>query len=305
MTFPYILSVLFCGLQLASAIPASKSAGSANINHVIQHTHEDSYYVRSDPSIYARGTSSCNPLTVEQVKKLPGWSKIQQYAKDTYGDGGVNIVVNPPEYPQAPATVCMQDEPIPIQLQGTPRCTSTKGDIQGTITGATGSFQLSFQQGYSNTATWTVTQESSLAAGVELSATIGIPEVAEVTASISTTATLTNSLSKSFTTTIDNQQTQTMQVDTKDGKPCKGTMVTKTCNVQGTGSARYVATGSVWFNYEDPRPPKSDPNGDKHYKYAVDIASVLTNIDDRSSSLSFSGAMEITSKTDFNADCSA
>ena len=28
-------------------------------------------------------------------------------------------------------------------------------------------------------------------------------------------------------------------------------MTTKTCNVQGTGSARYVASGSVWFNYED------------------------------------------------------
>ena len=28
-------------------------------------------------------------------------------------------------------------------------------------------------------------------------------------------------------------------------------MTTKTCNVQGTGSARYVASGSVWFNYDD------------------------------------------------------
>jgi hypothetical protein len=199
MTFPYILSALFCGLQLASALPASKSAGSADINHVIQHTHEDSYYVRSDPSIiYARGASSCTPLTLEQAKALPGWSKIQQYATDTYGDGGVNIVVNPPEYPNAPATVCMQDGPIPVKLQGTPSCTSNDGEIGGKITGTTGSYQLSFQQGYSNSATWTVTQESSLAVGVELSATIGIPEVADVSTSISTTTTLTNSLSKRY-----------------------------------------------------------------------------------------------------------
>ena len=60
-------------------------------------------------------------------------------------------------------------------------------------------------------------------------------------------------------------------MDTKDGKPCKGIvclfnlsgwrrgrdtkftlqMTTKTCNVQGTGSARFVASGSVWFNYDD------------------------------------------------------
>ena len=37
---------------------------------------------------------------------------------------------------------------------------------------------------------------------------------------------------------------------------------------------------------------------------AVDIASVLTNIDDRSSSMTFSGAMQISSKTNFNAKCS-
>jgi len=304
MTFVHIFSVFLCCLQLASALPASTSAGSANINHVIQHTHEDSYYVRGEPSIYARGASSCTPLTLDQVKALPGWSKIQQYATDTYGDGGVNIVVNPPEYPNAPATVCLQDGPIPVKLQGTPSCTSNDGEIGGTITGTTGSYQLSFQQGYSNTATWTVTQESSLAVGATLTATIGIPEVDSVSASVTTTATLTNSLSKSFSTTVDNQQTQTVSVNTVDGKPCKGTMTTKTCNVQGTGSASYVASGSVWFNYDDARPPKSDPNGGKHYKYAVDIATVLTNINDRSSSMTFTGAMQISSKTNFNAKCS-
>jgi len=196
MAFSYILSVLFCGLQLASALPASRVAGSADFNHVIQHTHDDSYYRRDDILIYARGTSSCTPLTLDQVKALPGWSKIQQYATDTYGDGGVNIVLNPPEYPDAPATVCMQDGPIPINLQGTPSCTSNTGQIGGTITGTTGSYQLSYQEGYSNTATWTVTQESSLAVGVEVGATIGIPDIAEVSTSITTTATITNSLSK-------------------------------------------------------------------------------------------------------------
>jgi len=304
MTFAYIVPVLFFYLQLASALPASKSAGSADMNHVIQHTHEDSYYVRDDPSIYARGASSCTPLTLDQVKALPGWSKIQQYAKDTYGDGGVNIVVNPPEYPNAPATVCLQDGPLPVKLQGTPSCTSNTGEIGGTITGTTGSYQLSFQEGYTNTATWTVTQESSLAVGATLSATIGIPDIVDIEASVTTTATLTNSLSKSFSTSVNNQQTQTVSVNTVDGKPCKGSMTTKTCNVQGTGSASYVASGSVWFNYDDARPPISDPNGGKHYKYAVDIASVLTNINDRSSSMTFSGAMQIASKTNFNAKCS-
>jgi len=304
MTLPYLLSIFVCGLQLASALPASKIAGSADINHVIQHTHEDVYYRRDSSFIYARGTSSCTPLTLDQAKLLPGWSKIQQYATNTYGDGGVNIVVNPPEYPNAPATICLQDGPIPITVQGTPSCTSSTGNIAGTITGTTGTMSLSAQQGLSNTATWTVTQESSLAVGVSLSATFGLPAVDSVTASVTTTATITNSLSKSFSTTVDNEQTQSLTVNIPEGKNCVGVLTTKSCNLQGTGAARFVASGSVWFNYDDARVAKNAPNGGSHYKYAVDIASVLTNIDDRSSSMTFSGAMQVSSKTNFGSKCS-
>ncbi|KDR68903.1 hypothetical protein GALMADRAFT_272272 [Galerina marginata CBS 339.88] len=304
MTFPYILSVLLFGLQLSSALPASRVAGSADINHVIQHTHEDSYYRRDDISIYARTAPSCTPLTLDQVKALPGWSKIQQYATDTYGDGGVNIVVNPPEYPNAPATVCLQDGPVQITLKGAPSCsTSDTAQFGGKITGTTGSYQLAFQQGYSNDGSWTITQESSLASGATVGITIGIPDVAGASADVTTTTTVTNSLSKSFSTTISNQQTQTVSVNTVDGKPCMGTMTTTTCNAPGTGSASYVASGSVWFNYDDARAPKSDPNGAKHYKYAVDIATAVPNINDRSSSMLFTGSMQISSKTNFNAKC--
>ena len=83
-------------------------------------------------------------MKISDIVIVPGWSKIQQYATDTYGDGGVNIVLNPPEvcqpqslalnfahlflkYLNAPATVCMQDGPIPVQLQGKNRMSS--GDI--------------------------------------------------------------------------------------------------------------------------------------------------------------------------------
>ena len=151
-----------------------------------------------------------------------------------------------------------------------------------------------------------------------------------------------------------------MSLNTVNGKLCKGIvclftlsgwrrgdwdteftlqMTTKTCNIQGTGSARYVASGSVWFNYDNAVfansifqvfEPLTVLISDRlkmtrrginiinvGFIYttswrailisvidAVDIASVLKNIDDRSSSMTFSGAMQITSKTDAGAKCS-
>ncbi|KDR67352.1 hypothetical protein GALMADRAFT_130409 [Galerina marginata CBS 339.88] len=321
MTFKYFVLCLLSGARLASALPASKIAGSADIKHVIKHTHEDSYYHGDVASIYPRA-SGCSPLSIEQLKQLPGWSKIQQYASDTYGGGGVNIVVNPSEYPDRPAVVCLKDGVVPIQVQGAPSCTSTTSQMDSGSKGTSGQNSISLQQGYSNTGTWTVTQESSLAVGASLSVTVGIPEVADVSASVTTTATITNSLANSFSTTASDQTTQTITYNVGDGQNCLGTVclyfdfvgnfdatstlqiTTKTCNVQGKGSAAYVATGYVWFNYDDARTSKSDPNGGKHYKYSVDIASVLSNINDRSSSLTFSGSMQISSKTHSNAKCS-
>ncbi|KDR65679.1 hypothetical protein GALMADRAFT_273898 [Galerina marginata CBS 339.88] len=135
MTFKYLVLCLLSGARLASALPASKIAGSADIKHVIKHTHEDSYYHGDLASIYPRA-SGCSPLTLEQLKQLPGWSKIQQYAPDTYGGGGVNIVVNPSEYPDRPAVVCLKAGVVPIQVQGAPSCTSTSSQMDNFSTTA-------------------------------------------------------------------------------------------------------------------------------------------------------------------------
>lgn len=295
MIFPSIF-VLFYALQLAYALPVIKPA---NISDATQ----DDVYRRDDPALYPRAASSCTQLTLAQVKALPGWSKIQQYAKNTYGDGGVNIVVNPPQYPQSGATVCIQSGPIPIKLQGTPTCATGTIHAGGNVKNTQGSVTLTNTAGFSNTASWTVTTESSLAVGVELSATIGIPAIDSVTATATTTTTITNSLSKSFSTTVTADQSASLTYATVNGKKCTGSMTTRTCNVQGTGVASYVASGYVWFNYDSARVAKNDPKGGKHYKYAVDIASVLTNINDRSSSMTFSGTINAASNTNYKGSC--
>ncbi|KDR71976.1 hypothetical protein GALMADRAFT_159089 [Galerina marginata CBS 339.88] len=306
MAFQYFVkvSLFLCGLQLASALPASKIAGSADIKHVKQHTHEDSYYRRDGPSIYAR-SSNCSPLTLDQVKALPGWPKIQKYASDTYGDGSVNIVVNPPEYLDSPAIVCMQDGVVPINMQGKPICTTGSTEMIGGMDGTSGKHKLDLEQSYSNTGSWTVTKESSLTVGTSLSISVGIPDIGlGIAAGVTTSTTVTNSLTNSFSTTVGDKSSQTIEYEVKDGQTCTGSIVTKSCHVQGTGSAALVASGAVWFNYDDSRPPKNDPNGGSHFKYAVDIASVLTDINDRSSPLTFAGSMQLSSKSHSEVHCS-
>ncbi|CAA7262898.1 unnamed protein product [Cyclocybe aegerita] len=73
-------------------------------------------------AIQRRGPSQRTPMTFEQARKVnklvltrrcilmlyfcqlvPGWGKVQQYAKDSYREGGVNIGANPSEPPVKPA----------------------------------------------------------------------------------------------------------------------------------------------------------------------------------------------------------
>jgi len=302
MIFQHFVLLVVTGSQLAFALPASKSAGSADIKHVKQHTHEDSYYRRDSVLIYARG-SNCSPLTLEQLKGLPGWPKIEKYASDTYGDGGVNIVVNPPEYLDSPAVVCSQDGVVQIQVEGEPTCSTSTNHMVGQIDGTEGEHELDLEQSYSNTGSWSVTQESSLSIGAELSISVGIPAIEEVSAKITTSTTFSNSLGKSFSTTVTEVSKQSVKYHVASGQKCDGTLTTKVCNIQGKGSTAFVASGYVWFNYEDSRPPKSDPNGSSHYKYAIDIASVLTDINDRSSTMSFSGSMATSSESHSDVIC--
>ena len=55
-----------------------------------------------------------------------------------------------------------------------------------------------------------------------------------------------------------------MKFSNKAGDQCKMELVTQMCTATAKGRAPVVASGFVWFNYEDKRAPKS--GGDAHYK---------------------------------------
>ena len=139
-------------------------------------------------------------------------------------------------------------------------------------------------------------ETSSLAEAVTWSVKIEFPDLFEASAGTTTTGTLENSESNAFTTSITNQQTQTVTMNAPAGQTCHLEFDSKNCNVQGSGQIQTTATGWVWFNYND--------KTQGHYEWAVNLDSVLPNADDRSSYVQFTSSMQGTSTSNFQGSCS-
>ena len=66
------------------------------------------------------------------------------------------------QYPNAPATLCLDAKPITVTADDkNSTCSQSTSVIYGTMNGTTGTVALSYQMGYSNTGSWTVQRKSS------------------------------------------------------------------------------------------------------------------------------------------------
>jgi hypothetical protein len=102
-----------------------------------------------------------------------------------------------------------------------------------------------------------------------MTAEVDIPEIAKVSTSVSTQTSFTNENSKTYLTFGSlifiamlnkfNSNTQSQDSTTKltlkfeqpEGKPCYAVINTTECTQQATGTVSYLASGWVWFNYND------------------------------------------------------
>lgn len=101
---------------------------------------------------------------------------------DTFGNGSMQFAFNLPnvdieileflkfqnfahpvfQYPNAPATLCLDAKPITVTADDkNSTCSQSTSVIYGTMNGTTGTVALSYQMGYSNTGSWTVQRKSS------------------------------------------------------------------------------------------------------------------------------------------------
>ncbi|KAK0188640.1 hypothetical protein F5146DRAFT_1140188 [Armillaria mellea] len=231
-------------------------------------------YLADEPLLSRRSAGQCVNLTVAEAQSLPGWDALEAYAKSNWGSGSWNIVTNPADYPGSPAYVCVSDDPVKMELDGTPQCQNTTLDNVSKTSGADGTVSLQGQEGINMSSQYTVRSVSTLAISSTLGVSFGVP-LLSADASVTVESDVTNEQSKSFETSSSNVATVIRTANTLNGTTCYVALNLYSCTAKSKGQIRYLATGWVWFNYND--------KTKGHYKWAVDIESVLSNEDDRSS----------------------
>jgi len=308
------LSLLFLVCQLVSALPYNEVARNfpSNVTHISFNEDSGQYQAyHRDGSLYGTyyydptrhydehtrraAATICAPLSIDEAKTLTGFPQLEAYANANWGTGARNEVTNDPGQSDSPATACVSSDVAQVQLSGTPVCTPSNGVTNASVSGTTGTITSSVTQGYTNSGQWSVTTASSIGVSATVSATIGIPDIGSIGSSLTTSATFTNTVAQGFTTTASTQTGNQLTFNVPSGESCHVTYDSTTCNVGGTGQVRYVASGWVWFEYI------STVQG--HYKWAVSIDNVITNLDDRSSFMVFTGSIQANTNANFNAVC--
>ncbi|KAJ7122345.1 hypothetical protein C8R44DRAFT_786033 [Mycena epipterygia] len=247
----------------------------------------------------AATTGACADMSSDDVQKLPGWNTLKSTAEKNWGTGSYNVVTNDKDYPSQPAQSCASTDTIQIVPDGTPSssksCTSQTSQSNGQQVGTNGSIAMTHSQGTSSSTTSTVTKESSIAVGIDVSATVGFPGIADVTSSFTFTGTFTNTLSTATESKSDQTSSATVTQTNAAGKTCHLEFTSQACTITGSGQVRMLGTGWVWFEYN------SQTQG--HYKWALNIDATLTNQDDRSTFIGFSTTTGTTTTSNYHGVC--
>ncbi|KAJ7830448.1 hypothetical protein B0H14DRAFT_2807555 [Mycena olivaceomarginata] len=237
--------------------------------------------------------------------RLPGWNTLKTTAETNWGTGSYNVVTNDKNYPDSPAQSCVSTDVVLIVPDGNPSasqsCNTQSSQSGGNQVGTNGTIALTHSEGTSSSTTSTVTK-SSIAVGVSVAATIGFPEIVDVTSTFTFTGTFTNTLSTATETKSDETSSATVTQSNVAGKTCylevcvlHSNFTTQTCTITGSGKVRMLGTGWVWFEYND--------KTQGHYKWALNIDTILTNQDDRSTFIEFKSTTGTTSTSNYNGVC--
>ncbi|KAK0237303.1 hypothetical protein EDD85DRAFT_837155 [Armillaria nabsnona] len=311
MFTPAAFITLLTALSGVTALPFSDLVGilPRDITHIAVDEARGHYLAfKRDGSLYGRypvdaesnglerrAASQCGQLSIDEAKTLPGWDAIEQYANDNWGDGSRDIVTNPTDYVDSPASVCITDEVVELTFSGDPVCQTHTTSTAGQLVGTEGEVDIEVDQGFNTDTSYTVTTASTIGVSDTLTVKVGVPEVAEVTEALTISAEVTDTTSSTFDVSYNDVSKVTLKITAPEGKTCTATTNTKTCNIQATGNIRYLASGWIWFNYDD--------KTQGHYKWAVGIEAVLTNQDDRSSFAEFKGSMVADTHTSYAGTC--
>jgi len=300
-----ISAALLLTLQLVSALPTH-----SRFNRRAVFDSENSFAGRGEEglgwsSLVRRSpvASPCSLLDLDDAQQLPGWSRVEEYARKTWGTGDWDIIINPPGYKDKSATMCVA-ESIPVVATEKPRCNSSRVDITPYKNNKN---RINVVQGYTNLGFWNITNVTSAAHSAFFTGKFKMPNITlqskDKMLSISGTGDFINAPYNSILTVATNTTKKDMELTQVQDKNCIGTVNQEICIVPAQGRIQLIATGYIWFKYGKKRAPLANPNGVKHSRYAVKIEDVLKNATDRSAWIDFKGYMNATMRSDYFDEC--
>lgn len=285
MMFSFSIPLLLLTFQLVTALPRPLANEFLETNDLVSR---------------AKGPSACSLLDLDDAQSLPGWSKLEQYARSTWGEGEWTITINPPGYRDKPATMCTTGFSKIVQT-GDPNCTETRVDIPPEKKGGK---TIKVDQGFTNKGNWNITNVTTAAHAEFFEAHFLLPNITKVHLnSMKAVGAFINAPDNSFVTTATNVTIKNADIVPVPDKHCIGTILNQQCITPAQGRIQLVASGYIWFTYKTKRAPLAKPKGAKHSKYTVKIEDVLKNVTDRSAWIDFKGYMNTSMRYDYYDEC--
>jgi len=252
-----------------------------------------------EQQLTVKAARRCSTLDEDDVRSLSGWPKVEKYLSDTYGQGNFTVKINPSNYRDKSATMCIVD-PLPINPSGQHNCTSKRVQIPP----EKNTKIVDVQFGYKNVGYWNITRVSSAAHAELFRGQFKVPEMGFMgLKSINGVGEFVNAPSNSFTTVASNMTYMQTAVTSVNNQKCVATIQQQVCRIPSSGRIQLAATGYLWITFETARAPVGNPHGGKHRRYAVKIEDVLKDVPDRSVWIDYQGVMIATMRTDYFSEC--
>jgi len=284
----FALFLIFFSFNLVCARPAAKTLAKA------------AKIPRNDlQTVFSTTTPSpCAPLDLDDVQSLPGWTKLQEYAISTWGEGEVEVTINPAGYKDRPAVICVV-EPVNVTMTDKSNCTTTRVEIPADKK----THVIDVDMGYTNIGSWNITNVTTAAHAEFFLGKFKMPNItSQHLYSIVGKGAFINAPHNGFQTYATNITHKKTTVTAANGKTCLGTVLNEQCTTPAEGKIQLAATGYIWFKYKTARAPIAKPKGGKHKRYTVKIEDVLT-LPERSVFINFSGSMNSTMRSDYFDEC--
>ncbi|KAF8877435.1 hypothetical protein BD779DRAFT_1789572 [Infundibulicybe gibba] len=307
-----IVAFLLFLLRLTSAVPFYQLPRNLprEITHIAHDEERGLYHAyRSDDSLYGTYLAgnhsvnapsdkreegpSCPPISIEELKSMGSWNKIEAFANEKWGEGKRKAAVNLPEFEERPARTCVDSEPVSVE-RGRERCSETTLSVNGTMLGTNGTIRVIVTQRYSNAISGSVTKATKFAIGAKVWATFQVPLVSSVGVELSKKTSILNEKTSTYESRKDSAVNQEVWIEAPDGKRCGGYVTTKSCTSTAKSRVRFTIEGWVWFIYDHAKKGRK--------KWAVPLESALS-IDERSDWLEMEGNMRSSATANYGGRC--